>query len=430
MNLRDMLPFGWGKPSAEANRVRASTILQGDGVSFGSLDDPNLGEFIRDGAPTASGAFVSTRTALFNTAVFRAIDLICSSMGMLPLHMLNRADNTKADEHPLADVLQYVPNDYQSAYDLRSQLQFQALTNEKGGFAQIIWSRGQVYQMVPLDPDRMRVVKNANRTVSYYYRRPDGSEQLMGEREVFHLRGLSADGVNGLSRVRYAREAIGLARQAETAAAKLFSDGVMASGALQTDNSLSDEAYDRLKGDMAAHYTGADNAGKWMILEEGLKATAIASTPKDSQLLEARQHQVEEVARAFGVPRPLLMMDDTSWGTGIEQLGIGFVRYGLQPWCTAWEQTIARVMLTKPERRLYTAKFNTGALTRGSLKDQGEFFSRAMGAGGSQPFGRVNDIRRLLDWEIVPGGDVIPERATATAPAKEKTDEPASTPAD
>lgn len=418
MALSDFFP--WARREApQANPVRAE-VLQGKITAFDGLDDPALGGYLRDGDETGAGAYVSTATALRNMAVLRALDLICSSVAMTPTFLLNKADKTKAESHPFYDVLHDVANDYQSAYDFKSKVQFDALTNDKGGFAQIIRSRGRIYQWVPLDPDRMRVVLNANRTVSYFYRRPNGSEVLMEPGEVLHIRGLSIDGVNSLNRTRMAREAIGLARQAEKAAGKLFKDGVLAGGALMTDNTMSDEAYGRLRDDMDNRYTGAENAGRWMILEEGLKAETFSATAAESQHLETRRHQIEEVARAFGVPRPLLMMDDTSWGTGIEQLGIGFVRYGLQPWFTAWEQSIARVCLTREERRLYTVKFNAGALTRGSLKDQGEFFSRALGSGGSQAFMSPNRVLDMLDMPPIEGGDKLPERMAAAPAAKPK----------
>lgn len=423
MKLRDMWPFGNRQllPSTtdtvEANPVRASAGQNGHGGIFRSLDDPEFLDFMRGEAATASGASVNAATAIRNTAVLRCVDLIASSIAMLPLHLVRAVDKAKATDHPLYELLHDQPNDFQSAYDFRSKLQFDALTNENGGFARIIRSRGRVYQLVPLDAWKMRVRLNDDWSVSYFYRRPNGSEVEIPADEVFHLRGLSADGVKGLSRVRLAREAIGLALQTEQAAGKLFKDGVLAGGALTTDTTLSPEAYDRLKADMDTRYTGAENAGRWMILEEGLKAATFSQTAAESQHLETRKHQIEEIARVFGVPRPLLMMDDTSWGTGIEQLGIGFVRYGLQPWFTSWEQTIRRVLMTPAEKKIYAARFNAAGLTRGSLKDQGEFFSRAMGAGGSQPFAKPSEIRDLLDWETVDGFDFIPTRAAGAAPA-------------
>ena len=51
--------------------------------------------------------------------------------------------------------------------------------------------------------------------------------------------------------------------------------------------------------------------------------------------------------------RPLLMMDDTSWGSGIEQLGIFFVQYTMLEHFTNWEQAAARSLLADSELESY-----------------------------------------------------------------------------
>jgi phage portal protein BeeE len=75
-------------------------------------------------------------------------------------------------------------------------------------------------------------------------------------------------------------------------------------------------------------------------------------------------------------------VDDTSWGSGIEQLAILFVRFGLAPWFKAWEEAIRRTLLEESEWRTLAADFDERELLRGTLKDQSEFFARALGAGG------------------------------------------------
>lgn len=120
---------------------------------------------------------------------------------------------------------------------------------------------------------------------------------------------------------------------------------MLVGGALKHKGKLSPEAYERLKASMADRES-AENAHKWLILEEDMDASPFSQTGKDNQHLETRQHQIEEIGRVFGVPRPLLMVDDTSWGSGIDVLGQFFVRYGLAPWFTAWEQAIHRSVLS------------------------------------------------------------------------------------
>ena len=129
-----------------------------------------------------------------------------------------------------------------------------------------------------------------------------------------------------------------------------------------------------------------------------MKAEKWANNSVDSQLQESRNHQVEEVARVLGIPRPLLMMDDTSWGSGIEQLGIFFVQYGLAHYFTCWEQALEVTLLEERERERYFFKFNERALLRGTLKDQSEFFTKALGSGGHGPWMTQNEVRDLQDF--------------------------------
>jgi phage portal protein BeeE len=92
------------------------------------------------------------------------------------------------------------------------------------------------------------------------------------------------------------------------------------------------------------------------------------------------------------------MFDETSWGSGIEQLGLFFVTYCLLPWFTAWEEVIAQALLTDAEREAgFYAKFNEAALLRGSLKDQAEFLSKALGGPGQGGFMLPNEAREKMD---------------------------------
>jgi HK97 family phage portal protein len=220
-----------------------------------------------------------------------------------------------------------------------------------------------------------------------------------------HIYADSKDGIKGLSMVQVAADAINIAAQADHAARRLFKNGMMVGGALSHPGKLSQDARDHLRSSMDEKYKGEDNAGKWMILEEGLVASQLATTAQDSQQIETRRYQVEDIARAFGVPRPFLGMDDTSWGSGVDVLGQIFVRYALNPWFTVWEQAIKRSLIDPAEMDQYEAKFNPGALIRGNMKDQAEFFAKALGSGGHQPwmgYDEIRDISDLPEREIAP----------------------------
>lgn len=389
------------------------------GTQFSGLDDPRLLEYIRHGE--AVGGDLFGERSLRNMAVLRCVTLISEAIGTLPLNLLAQ-DDTKAVQttNPAHRLLKRKPNDWQTPYEFKSLLQLHALLDGEA-FGYVIRSGPRPIRIVPLQRGSCKPQLSAAWQMTYLFTRPDGGQVTLQANEVFHLRDLSLDGVRGISRVRLAREALELARAAQTAASRTFETGVMAGGAIEVPNALSDNAYDRMKESLRDNHSGSENAGSFMLLEEGAKASKWANTADEAQQIENRNHQIEEVARMYGVPRPLLMMDDTSWGSGIEQLAIFFIQYGLSHWFTAWEQAAARVFLTDSELDLYQFKFNEAALLRGTLNDQASFFSKALGAGGQAPWMSQNEVRDAADLpkSSDPVADALRNPMTQKAPTNE-----------
>ena len=399
------------EPVIETVREPSAQSMVGQVSAFYDFDDPRLLEFMRSGGMTEAGVSVTVKTALKNPTVLRCVSLISFAIGYLPLHLRNKETKEKAKDHPLFRVLHRKPNPWQTSFEFRVLMQQRALTHGDA-YARIVRSRGNVTALIPLDPERVTPRQRSDWRLEYVYNRPDGSTITLAPDDVFHLRyGMSADGITGLSLVKQSAEAIALAIQSDKAAARLFRNGMIVGGVLAVKDKLSPEAYERLKGQMDER-EGAEQAHKWIVAEQGLEAKPFAANGRDSQRVESSKHQIEEIARPFGVPRPLLGVDDTSWGSGIDVLGQFFVRYALNPWFEAWQQAIERSLLTDDEADEYEAKFNEGALLRGSMKDQADFFSKALGAGGHQPWMDYEEVRETMD---LPEREVAPNPMTAPA---------------
>lgn len=415
----------FGSPSSQAEVSQPRADSGGQGYVTYSLDDPRLLEFLRTGHESGSGATVTVETAMRNTSLFRAFSLISNAIGMLPFQLIDEDTKEKATDHPLYRVLHRQPNNWQTAFDFRVLMQLRALAHGNA-YALILRSqsiktgRRAVSRLIPLDPERITPIQNADWSVSYRYQPKAGGQKLYSGDEIFHLRGISIDGINGISLVKQARDAIGIALSAELAAARIFKNGSMVGGVLEHPGKLSDPAFDRLQASLAEK-EGAENAGRNLILEEGMKYGTRATNAKDSQLIEARKMQVEEIARVTGVPRPLLMVDETSWGSGIEALGRFFVQYALGPWFESWQQAAERSLLEESERDRYSAKFNPGALLRGSMKDQADFFAKALGSGGAPGWLSQNEVRDLSDYPETPDGDMVSKGTASAAVPKEKS---------
>lgn len=403
MGLLNRLTDWMTAPEYQPQGQRPSYPVQAYTV-YDLASDVGFPDFMR-GAQNIAGASMNRRTVMRNTAVKRSVNLISNVMGMLPLHLLQKAEDgedKKAREHPLFAILADASNTKQDAYQFRKLIQRWALI-DGNGYAEVLRSRGRITGLLPIHPTRVRPRENWND--AFVIENGNASPRVIQPENMFHVMGDSDDGLNGISLIDEAADALGIAIQADKAAARLFKHGALIRDVLESDKKLSPEALANLKASLSDGYGGAENAAKTIVTEEGLKYKSVTANAKDSQHLETRDHQIEEVARIFGMPRPFLMMDDTSWGSGIEQLGIYFTTYTLSPWLTAWESAIKRLLLTAEDRRGgYYPKFNERALLRGSMADQAEFFSKMMGSGGSPQIMEQNEARALLDLPEHPDG--------------------------
>lgn len=231
---------------------------------------------------------------------------------------------------------------------------------------------------------------------------PDGSTDVLTQEDIWHVRTLTLDGLVGLNPIAYAREAISLAAATEEHGARLFSNGAVTSGVLRTEQTLSDQAYERLKKDFEERHTGLGNAHRPMILEMGLDWKSMALNAEDSQFLETRKFQLEEICRLFRVPLHMVQNTDRATFNNIEELGLGFINYSLVPYLTRIEQRINTGLVRKSKQGVYYAKFNAGALLRGDMKSRFEAYATGINWGIYSP----NDCRDLEDMNPRPGGDV------------------------
>ena len=288
------------------------------------------------------------------------------------------------------------PNDAQDAFQFVEHGQETVLLT--GNKVCRVWrdSRFRIEAIDPI-PDgeiEIRTSLPGERLRAYYHWR--GKQLMPGE--YLHLRGGGSHPILGSSVISMAREAIGLALATEEHGARLFSNGTQATGVLHTDGKLTDEQYQRLRGQMESRHSGVSNFWKPMIFEGGLKWQGVSMTSEDSQFLESRRFQVEDISRAFGVPLFLLNSTEksTSWGSGMESLKKAFLSFTLQPWIRRWEYRLDRDLLSSEDRRDgYQIAFDTREFEMPTLKELAESIN-ILRSGGLMS---VNEGR---DWMNLP----------------------------
>ena len=354
-------------------------------------------------AQALSGVTVTPDTALSISTVFRCVSAISQDIAGMPLIVYRRTDTGKerARDHPLYDVLHDQPNQWQTSFEWREMMLGHLLL--RGNAYNLIQHgpRGFADQLIPLSPARMKVEQLANRQLRYTYTWEDLRKEIYTQDEIFHLRGLSSDGVMGLSVVGLARESLGLGIAAEQYGARFFSQNTQPSGVLQMEGELSPEAYARLKKDWEAKHSGLGGAHKVAILEKGLKWEQTGMSNEDAQFLATRGLQIEETARWFGVPLHRIghTQGVTSWGTGIEQFTLGYIKFTLLGWVRRLEGAILRDLILAP--RTYYAAFLMDHLMRGDITSRFNAYRIAVTTGWMSR----NEVRQFEDMNSADGLD-------------------------
>ena len=360
-----------------------------EGQSFSGLTDPAFLEFVRAGQ--------TSRVGLEVAAVYRCVSLISSTIGMLPTRIMERDANglftREAVEHPLWPILAETPNATQSAYAFK-KLAMLRMLSRGNAYARIVRTGARIGGLIPIDNEKIEPVERNDGLIEYRLQ-TRGGRITLPQSEILHIFDTSTDGICGVSVLELAADAVSLSRDAREALGRIYKTGILATGAIEHPHKLSLEAKTNMRAQLESKFSGAEASGKWLILDEGMKAAPFNITPRDGQMIETSKYAVEDIARFFGVPRPLLGLDDTSWGSGVEQLATLFVRFGLSPLLVCCEQALCRSLLSPSERRRYTIDIDERELLRGSMKDQGEFFARALGAGGHNPWMEANEVRDL-----------------------------------
>jgi HK97 family phage portal protein len=90
----------------------------------------------------------------------------------------------------------------------------------------------------------------------------------------------------------------------------------------------------------------------------------------------------------------------TSWGSGIEAQGIGFVTYTLTDWIKTWEESVKRDLLEEREWETVDARFNVNALMRGDFKTRWEGYVKGLQNCVYSP----DDVRAMEDMNPRPDG--------------------------
>ena len=347
----------------------------------------------------ASGIPVTDDTAMQLIAVAASVRILANAVACLPFDSVRMKGSLRETMEPPPGI---VGDPFGGAND-------SAWPTQRVGFSQLMVSlllRGNGYAQVTardrlmrplrvkvLHPDRVLCEFDEAGARVYKINRVKVDSE-----DIIHLIGLSyPESPTGISVISHARNAIGLGLAAEEFGARFFGSGAHMSGIVQVPGDLDKDRARQLKESFTASHGGLQNSHTVGILSGGATWKPISVTPDDAQFLGTRSAQNLDIAMLFGIPPHMLGQVDrtTSWGTGIEQQSLGFLRYTLAPWLGCFEDAWS-AMLPKPQ----IARFNVDALLRTDTAGRYGIYLNARNAALMTP----DEIRALENLPPLPGG--------------------------
>ncbi len=405
MKLRDWLP-SWARKSDSQDLLDLYKQLLGSRAS-------------------KSGEVVSLSAAIRCATVFACARVIANGIAQVPLKLFREDEasgrKTAARDHPLYSVLHRRPNLWQTSFEFREMLALHLVLAGRAYCYKVIVG-GKIRELIPFEPNKVTTCL-ADDGVSIIYK-VTGRDGLVREFDgalIWHLKGPSWCGWEGLDALDVAREAVGLAISTESSQAKLHKAGVRPSGTYSVDGTLNVEQHKALRRFLAENYAG-ENSGVPMVVDRAAKWLSHAMTGVDAQHLETRRFQVEEVCRAMGVmPIMVFSSDKTATYASAEAMFNAHVVHTLAAWWQRLEQSIDCNLLTEADDQagIYS-KFIGAGLARGSMKDRADYFAKALGAGGSPAWMTQDEVRSLEEFDPMGGAAAllpVPTNVSTTVPA-------------
>ena len=329
--------------------------------------------------PFSTPDAISAESAMRISTVYSCIRVRAESIAMLPLRLyeISKDGSRKpAYKNPLYKLLHDMPNSWQTAAEFLEIMSW-SLDTFGNFYAYISRYGDEVVELIPI----------ANYMVSADYK-PNSNEPeytvtvkvkgdtkniVCGQREILHIKLTALDGLHGLSPIQQVTDA------------KLDKD---------THKAIRDAFYKT--------YTGSENAGKPMILDNGLKYQQFKISLVDTQFIDNRKYDRDEICGVFRIPPHMVANLDHATFSNIEQQNIQFVNYSLVPYLRRIEQRLNKQLIPSDKQNKLKFKFDLTSLLRGDSTSQVNYVKSLLDSGVIT----INNALEMLGMNTCVGGDI------------------------
>lgn len=364
-------------------------------------------------------AGMSREKAMKISTVNRCVEVLSTSMAVLPTYFTNEGTHRRIEGHRLGEVFWSRPNEAMTQYDF-DRLQMSNEVLRGNAYAWIVRDpkSGRTRERIPLSPDLVTIVQERSGLIWYSYADPvSGDLYRIDWEDMEHLKGHSADGIRGVGVLTRASMTLQTSEAAERFERSIYLNGGRPSGVLTTETDLSNKnvvlrdrdgnatgyipGKEHIRNEWERLHKGPDNAMRLAVLDNGLKYQPISMSGADLQFVENKDVRVADLCRFFGVPLHLVYAGKQSYASN-EQNGIEYVNYTLLGYVRQWEQE-------QSWKHLFPGERAKGERIKRELKTflQGDTAAQANWLRTMRELGAYNadEVRALDDRPSIPGGD-------------------------
>lgn len=394
MKLRDRLSAAYS-----ALRGTGASVQNASDIANGTLSGSDLVKMgIFGPIGDTFGPPVTDSTAMQVGTVFACLEKLGGATSQLPIHeyTIDGGDRARVmPNSPLWWMLNESPDPRWTASAWKKWI-VRCVKLRGDQHTEIIRRGATAVGLKPLHPDSVQV-----RTVGGRLRYDvidEETKRIYGvdQDDMLHFTGFGFDGERSVSAIKWAaRDAVASSLGATRYMGRTVSEGGMPRISLEYPNKLAPDSVKLLRESFGDTY-GYGYGGKLpLVMSEGGKVNVLSIDPVDLELLATRKFDKQIICEVMGVP-PILIGESektSSWGTGVEQITIGWLRFDIQPMLCGWEEELNRKLFKYSGRFV---EFSTEALLRGDSKAQSDSFRAALGGPGSgDGWMTVNEVRKL-----------------------------------
>ncbi len=275
-----------------------------------------------------------------NVIANQAVQMIAKGVSSITMQA-HDGDACDVQDHPLCHVL-HKPNPAQnkSAF-LEMCISYYLLSGNVFIHAVQAGDDAAPRELYALRPDRVKVIAGAHALPRAYAYQVNNKETIFpvhtvsGESAILHIKHFNPlNDWYGMAAAQAASYSIDQHNQAAAWNQALLQNGARPSGALvmkMGDGStrLSEDQFWRLKNQVDEQFSGAQNAGRPLLLEGGLEWKEMSLNPRDMDFLNIKNSSARDIALAFGVPPQLLGIPGDNTYSNLAEARVAL-----------WEQTI------------------------------------------------------------------------------------------